>query len=201
MKNRWIYVLAIISIAAITFFLVNQQSQGFNAQIELPRSIEGQMVGLLKENLILNNQINGIKLKVEAEDVFGNIVSLKELEAKKPKLVFFYSELTCDVCVDQSFEYLNSFIEKAGAANAIVLVESKNLAYVSTLVRLNQIKTQNVFRVNKKNIDVQNKAFFFLLDDSKILHHTFFPMKEIPEVTDAYFSNLDRIFKQNPNNI
>ena len=184
----------VIVIATVTLFLIKENFLRTNTEDKFKTSLEQEEVSLLKGNIILNNKINGKAIEVEVEDIYGKKIQLNDLRSKSPKLVYFYSELTCDVCVDQSFEYFNNFIDKAGVENAIVLVESKDPSYITTLIRLNHIRTKNIFRVTKKNIDPENRGFFFLLDQSPIMHHTFFPMKEIPDVTDAYFKNLDQTF-------
>lgn len=194
MKNKWTYIFLVIVIATIALFFTKQNLVQTNTEDKFTSSLEKAEVNLLKGNIILNNKINGKAIEVEVEDIYGKEIQLNDLRAKSPKLVYFYSELTCDVCVDQSFEYFNNFIDKAGVENAIVLVESKDPSYITTLIRLNHIRTKNIFRVTKKNIDAENRGFFFVLDQSPIMHHTFFPMKEIPEVTDAYFKNLDQTF-------
>lgn len=104
------------------------------------------------------------------------------------KLVFRYSELHCDVCVDEQIKSLKKYKEKIGSDNILILADYNNIKNLALFKRLNSIELP-IFKLSKKlNLELDEKDFpyFFVIDSSFIARDFFIPIKEINGYTDNY---------------
>jgi peroxiredoxin len=137
--------------------------------------------------------LNGKKLSKEAEitDDKGNSIELNEI-MNSSKLVFYFSETSCDMCVDMEIARLNEKADLTVSDNTVILISAISKRYVS------QYKSNNKLRFPVYEIKSRNETFlpsflpcYFIIDnDSKRINSSFFPSKYTPDETDRYLNKI-----------
>jgi hypothetical protein len=124
-------------------------------------------------------------------DESDNIVFLKQLVDKKPKLIFKYSTLNCNVCVDEQISLLKEASKKIGSENIIILANYNSPKELSQFARMNQInfKVFNLRNVEFTAID-KGLPYYFILDESISLKLLFIPIKGDTFLTQKYFDKI-----------
>lgn len=137
------------------------------------------------------NQISlAPNLKIKNEN--GDKVALSQLIGKNPKLVFKYSELNCNVCVDSQLVFVKKFIKKHGVDNLIMISSYKYPKSIYQFKLLNDIENEiyNIEMLDSSLAEL-NIPYYFVIDSSfkpKMIH---FPEKIIPEDTREYFKTIE----------
>ncbi|MDP3446417.1 MAG: hypothetical protein Q8T08_26465, partial [Ignavibacteria bacterium] len=110
----------------------------------------------------------------------------------KPKLVFRYSELNCNICVDSQMDFIKEFLNKYGYDNFIMISSYKYKKNILLFKMLNNINNEiyNV-EVLDSSLDRLNIPYYFILDEicQPIMFH--FPDKIFPEDTKEYFKSIE----------
>ena len=135
--------------------------------------------------------------KLTLQNELGNVVLLSNLVGEKPKLVFRYSQLNCNICVDSQMDFVKKFANKYGYDKLIMVSNykfKKNIFQFKTLNNINN-EIYNI-EVLDSALDILNIPYYFILD--KDCHPTkfHFPEKIFPENTKEYFKSIeDQYFK------
>ncbi|HVU83441.1 MAG TPA: hypothetical protein VHC50_01280, partial [Puia sp.] len=185
-KFKW--ALISLSSVAVVFFsafviLKNRAPAAGDSSSEKIISSE------LLEDMEDNYRMNGKPFAYVTEDIRDNQRDMADLIRKGAKIVLRYSELNCNVCVDSAIAYFTKFSRRIGEENVILLVEYASSDYLAQLIRMNQIKLPNIYRiVNKEKFNVSVSAvdapYLFVLDSSGVMKDVFYPRKEIPELSE-----------------
>lgn len=156
------------------------------------KNIQAQLLDALTDNITLSYRVANTPYNYTLEDVNGNRVNILPASSREKKIVFRYSELNCNICIDSAFARFSAFADRIGDSSAVILVESISLDYLSKLIRLNQIKLQNIFSIVGKSEPawVSEHPFLFVLDASGKICDVFFPMKELPALSDKYYEAM-----------
>jgi len=125
----------------------------------------------------------------------GDSIVLSNLVGEKPKLIFRYSELNCNVCVDAQLALIKTFIEKYGEENLIMISSYKFRKTVYQFKILNNIRNE-IFNVDflNQSIDNLNTPYYFILDNTYIPKMMFIPEKAFPEDTEEYFKKIQNMY-------
>jgi hypothetical protein len=120
----------------------------------------------------------------------GDTVHFYDLVGGKPKLVFRYSELNCNVCVDSQIDFIKEFVNRYGYDNLIMISNYKYKRNLSLFKILNNINNE-IYNMNvlDSSLDVLNIPYYFILDEQPTMFH--FPEKFFPEDTKEYFKSID----------
>lgn len=115
-------------------------------------------------------------------------VHMWNLFQNHPKLVFRYSELNCNVCVEKEVELLKKFIEEIGIQNMLMMTNGRSSSYNGQFKRMNQfdIEIYNVEDLGLK-LDKINTPYYFVLDSDWKAKSVFVPSKSLPSQTRAYY--------------
>jgi hypothetical protein len=135
---------------------------------------------------------NGKKLSKETSitDGKGNIIKWDDI-MDNDKLVFYFSETSCDMCVDMEIARLN---EKTGwtvFCNTVILIGSTNKRYVTQYKNSHKLRFP-VYEI-KSNTGQFLPAlpFYFIIDkESGRINSSFFPSKYTPDETDKYLDQI-----------
>jgi hypothetical protein len=134
---------------------------------------------------------NGKDFSKEASltDGKGNNIELGEIMDNN-KLVFYFAESSCDMCVDMEIARLNENADLIVAENTVILISATNKRYVT------QYKTNNklqfpVYEIQSANNDFPSIPFYFIIDkESGRINSSFFPSKYTPDETDKYLNKI-----------
>lgn len=176
----------------------NQWKRLYNKKVlysELLISRE-KSLALQRDNFLkLSLKNNGIQIKKNnlLKDINGVEFPLNKM-LKSKKIVFRYSELHCDACVDVQIKSLKKYKEKIGSTNILILADYDNIKNLILFKRLNSIKLP-VYKLSEKlNIELekQNVPYFFVLDTNFVAKDFFIPIKEIENYTDNYLEIISK---------
>ena len=151
------------------------------------------ILGKANENLKLNPSLKLI-------DYQGDTVTLKSI-LKSNKIIFRYSKLNCDKCIDAEFKILEKFSEKISDELIIISFYDRvrGLIYTSRRLRdmgLNKVKIYSLID-NKLflPLDDYNTPFYFALNENFRASNFFVPEKQNAKLTEAYLKfSLDNFF-------
>ena len=156
---------------------------------------------ILKESSLHQIKSEAIKLKpvILLEPATGNNIKLSDL-ISGPKLILRYSELNCDVCVNQEVKNLKNLEKEIGRENIIIIASYNDPKHLNLFRRINQVEAE-IYNIGegKLNIPLEtaNAPFLFVLDPSLITKTVFMPSKEIPEMSETYYKLIiSKFFKK-----
>ncbi|MCX6326527.1 MAG: redoxin domain-containing protein [Bacteroidia bacterium] len=146
---------------------------------------------LLNTSLMFEYQskrIDGNIIFLNEED---DIISIKQLAMNSPKLIFKYSALNCNVCIDEQISLLKKASKDIGSENIIIITDYDTPRELSQFIRMNQIN----FRVlNLQNMEFtlidKSLPYYFILDESFSLKLLFIPIKGDTSLTQQYFNKI-----------
>jgi hypothetical protein len=129
------------------------------------------------------------------QNEIGDSIQISNLVNGATKLVFRYSELNCNVCIDSQMDFVKGFIEKNGYDSFIMISDynyHKNLLQFKTFNNI-QNEIYNVATLDS-SLDRLNIPYYFILDKYFRPRMFFFPEKNLPADTKEYFRKIDEYF-------
>jgi len=172
------------------------------------------MFNIFKVNVFLNNSNNNFidiyknQLKFiyssNGEIINGNIkvynkekksFLLREILGNSPKLVFRYSELNCDVCVDLEVKKIKKMAKVIGENNVLMLANYRDL---NSLLIFKKIHNLSIPVYNLENqtlglsVDKINTPYLFVSDSSLATKSMFIPNKKYPNISDIYYEVIKK---------
>lgn len=202
---RYLYFFIGLLIIVLVYFNIkaqklNQSLSTNISQLEVllnnERSLSANRDHFLRLSLKNNNTL--IKNDLEIIDEKGKSFLLKDI-LPFPKLIFRYSELHCDVCVDQQIKTLKLFKEKIGSDNIIVLANYELLKNLILFKRLNALDIPVYKLSGRMNLELEENdtPYFFILDKNNVANDFFIPIKEINNYTYRYLNVMfEKYFKK-----
>jgi hypothetical protein len=145
-------------------------------------------VKVFREEEIL---FNGKEFSKEASltDGKGNSIELSEI-MNNNKLVLYFSENSCNMCVDMEITRLNEKADLIVSDNTIILISATSKRYVAQYKHNNKLKFP-VYEIQSKKKDFPAFPFYFIIDkESKRINSSFFPSKYTPDETDKYLNKM-----------
>lgn len=157
----------------------------------LDKFINHQASLLLNLSLTTEFQSNTIDKNIFLFDENERKVDFQQLVNGKPILIFKYSSLNCNVCVDEQISVLKQVSSKIGSNNIVLITDYNTPRELINFVRMNQIdfRIYNLRNVEFTSID-KSLPFYFLLDKSFTLKKLFIPIKDDILLTQIYLNTL-----------
>lgn len=189
-------VIIITSISVLILFLIKnrttnnllvKENSETLAVLDKEKSLATKRDYFLSLHLKSNGAL--IEKELSLKNYKGEEFALNNKLTSK-KLIFRYSELHCDECVDQQIESLKKYKERIGNENILILADYANINNLILFKRLNSIEIP-VYRLSKKmNLKLEEKdvPYFFVIDSSFTARDFFIPIKEIDGYTDNYLN-------------
>lgn len=155
---------------------------------QLKNSID---VLFLNTSFMFEFQSDKIDKNIVLFDEKENKITLKQLVQNKPKLIFKYSDLNCNVCIDEQINLLKKASEKIGSENIIILANYNSPRELSQFIRMNQInfKVFNLRNTEFTSVD-RSLPYYFILDESFSLNLLFIPIKGNTSLSQLYFNKV-----------
>lgn len=118
----------------------------------------------------------------------------KDISKDKPVLIFRYSALNCDACIEYGKQKLKEHFDNYEENPFIKRV-------VSNYPSISEDNKENLIDLKKKNMGLllenSNLPFFCILKGNQIIH-VFIPDKGFPKYTDLYLKEIkSRYFENN----
>ena len=123
--------------------------------------------------------------------------TLSKLIDADRKLVFRYSFIHCNVCVDTLMKLVNQFSDEVGKDKIIILAQYANKRDYKNFIRINQVKMP-VYHLQDSlcKADELSIPYFFILENNMTSSNFFMPRKEIPAITEQYLQSIKNILIQ-----
>lgn len=196
-KNSYLFLLGLIVIfLSIEKYRTKVLSQNKVELLKKRSDIQKSLSFMRDYYLELSIENNGKPLDkfIEINDGKKNISTFEGIVNSK-KLVFRYTELHCDVCVDKQIEAIKKISKKIGKKNIIILTEYENLKNLIIFKRLNSLSIPIFNLQNKFNLPIEelDSPYYFVVDKDFVIKDLFIPIKEIENYTNKY---LNIIYKK-----
>jgi len=176
--------------------ILNLQNSIFESHQKLKNKEDLIKTLLIQSKLI--HETNGTEispgLNLYTED--GESISLKKVIGDCPKLVFRYSEIHCQNCVDNEIKRLKEFIKELDDANILIFASYDSFRNLGSFKRINQIKS-HIYNLKNLGIDIErsNIPYYFVLDYTMKVKDVFIPDKYLPESTNIYLDIIKEKYK------
>jgi hypothetical protein len=147
---------------------------------------------LLNFSLMCEFQSDLLDRNIVLTDENENYIKFNQLTKEKPKLIFKYSALNCNDCVDEQIVLLKKAAKKIGSENIVIITDYGTPRELTQFIRMNQIsfKIYNLRNLKLTTID-NNLPYYFILDESYSLKLLFFPLKGDTLITQQYFNKIN----------
>ena len=195
--------LTFIILAVLVIFLLYVISQN-RAQISFLNNKNDKLNNtvdyLYNKNVHLNNTNKWFQHRyyfklnsnMELENEKGSKMLLSQLSEQKQKLVFKFSYLNCNVCVDSGLVYIKKFAMKYGQ-NSVLVISSRGTPRTTAHLKSN-FKIENIFNSEDSSFEKLDFPYFFILDRNFHAKNIFIPNKYFPELTNEYIETIDSLF-------
>jgi hypothetical protein len=117
-----------------------------------------------------------------------NSVRLADLPGPSAQLIFRYSEVHCNSCIDLVVQKLNA-LYRAGFTRMAIIASYNEYRHFSSFVRANQLEMP-VYLMEEEDatgiFDTEIPPYLFVLDQSGRVAYPFVPIKEMEAGVDLY---------------
>jgi hypothetical protein len=202
-KSSLFYLLSLIGVLVIVYAIVSiklfQKSilleKCNNKQVQYNELIlalsDNQMEGFINTFRRINGNLSVI-------DCLGDTVNLNTVIGSSLKIVFRYTELNCNECVNNELTNLKSLGGVIGNENIIIITSYSRLNDMIRFRRANQLEfpVYNI-GINSLGLDVESRniPYTFLINSDLTTHMVFAAIKEYPDLSKRYYQVLAERFK------
>jgi hypothetical protein len=132
-----------------------------------------------------------ITKKTILSDGKGNNIEWDEITDNKNKLILYFSEGTCDICLNTEISRLNEKADLVVSDNTIILVSAISKRYVAQYKNDNKLKFP-VFEIKSSGEKIlPPDLFYFVIEkESKRINSAFFSSKYKPAEADRYLNDI-----------
>lgn len=148
---------------------------------------------MTSQRTILLNEQYKIPYNFILENEKGTRINFTELIGSKSKLIFRYSGLNCNTCIEEEIINIKKYLSETKTQRLIIIADYKNEEDLFLFKRLHQIgipiynSRQNSLKLP---IEALNTPYLFVTDSTLIIRSLFIPNKEYPEFSKVYYSNI-----------
>jgi len=127
--------------------------------------------------------LNGIE-EISPEE-FTNI--------KTGTIIFHFSEKNCDECVLKELKKIKKFIvdNKRLSQHIMILSNYSNSRYLLSFKIANKLDLK-IYNTSQQFLSEINLPFYFYLDESLTFKDIYFPIKDMPDLTETYLTEMYR---------
>ena len=151
---------------------------------------------MLSYDYMKSLQYNGIMLDSSTTllDRNDTIYTLSDFMNEERKLVFRYSFIHCNACVDTLMKLVNKFSDEVGDDKVVILAQYANIRDYKNFVRINNIK-HSIYQLQDSlcKADELSIPYLFVLEDNMTISNFFLPRKEYPKITEQYLESIKNV--------
>lgn len=169
-------------------------------------NIRNQNISLIELNKYYEDRLNIIQLnlsltfelqssKIDKNTVFFDEnekeIKIAQIVSRGPYLIFKYSNLNCEVCVDEQISLLKYAKELIGVTKILIITNYSSYGELSRFQRLNQLDDFKILNLKNNELTSVDKSFpyYFILDESYSLKQLYVPIRGDSLITKEYFNN------------
>lgn len=194
-----IYFLIIFNLSlAIIVYIIRKDNINLKSSIQISSASNIKLENRI-DNILLNFSLifEFQSLDIDPNTIFydesDNIITLDQIVRRSPYLIFKYSVLNCDVCVEEQISLLKNAVKYNGLNNILIITNYNSNTDLYRFKRMNQIDMEilNMKNTEFTQID-KNLPYYFVLDESYSLKHFFVPIKGDTSLTKEYFNMVNK---------
>lgn len=125
-------------------------------------------------------------------DESGFQVPLYEVGDRK-MLFFKYTEFSCDPCIEQELELLESIIDNNIDYKVIVISSYKDIGYLYRFKRINNLQHLPFYNIHNQSIidelDKINIPYYFTINESLSIRSLYIPSKTLEQPNERYINS------------
>lgn len=150
----------------------------------------------LKKNFLLNAKDAGriYYENYEIENLFeGHKKYLSDFFIDTDiKLIYRFSELSCNECIVYTSAKLKKYMEKIGSQNIIFLIRYSNINMAKIFCKQLNIDEKQIFMIDNIDVSIDNKSesYFFTIDSNLKSNDFLIPDRQLPEYIDLYLDSI-----------
>jgi len=194
-KNSTLYFIVII-IAFVTIFIniraiINCKKT--KAGLTKLCNIQGGKIQSLMYNdsLRINLTKPNIDKKLKLWDEKANEIVFEQL-VNTPKLIYKFSSLSCNSCVENEIRLLKNFASKIGEENIILISNFSDIKYMYNFKRINELNRFQIYNLKDNYIHSElsetNIPYYFIVENDFITKALFLPNESLNELTVRYYN-------------
>jgi hypothetical protein len=163
---------------------IEYQANNINHYIEL--YVEQLSQAQLNNDLKINDTIT-------VNNEFNDKRALHELFTRSPKVIIRFSELGCNLCIEEELSLIKEYVSKIGNKNIIILTNHSNVRRLLNFKISNNINF-DIFSCNNIGIpfEKENRLFVFVSDSSLLIKNFFIPEKSFPKLSKEYYLTISK---------
>jgi hypothetical protein len=168
-----IFFLIILDlILLLQFYIIRNDNINLKSSLQVStvsnKKLENRIDNvLLNFSLMFEFQSVNIDRNAIFYDENDNKITLDQIIRKSPYLIFKYSALNCDVCVEEQISLLKGAMKLHGLNNILIITNYNSYTDLIKFKRMNQI---DVEILNMKNTEFtpidKSLPYYFILDES-----------------------------------
>lgn len=182
MKNRLVIAFLIfLNIVIILKYMSISSTKNYQAE-----------TGLVIHSLINSININGKLLpEITVKSLRNESINLKNEIKKEKTILFLFSEIGCNLCIDSLIVTCNRIFETLDKKDQIIGIGySNNLDYLLRFTRINKIKFPMFWdkeREFAKKMNIKSLPAILVLADNRRVVNSFFINPNIDEINHNFF--------------
>lgn len=189
-------ILAAVAISISAVVIIKGQRKG---NVSQPQAASGLDVwDCISATTVNAYRMNNVRLQPVVLTAYTDqrVLPLSEVIGKRSVIVLQYSDLNCDICVDSALSYLTAFLKRAATSNVVIIASTDNRRLLSFFVRINHIDPKIVYYIGNSDLArlygtvVPNVPFVYFTDSSLTVSDAFFPVKELPRLSEIYYAEM-----------
>ena len=193
MRNKYLNI-AIYTVLGIliTFLVVFYKKQKIKESMIVTKSeIASAKLDFLQNKYLLEILDNSFQFNPEmrVSPVSEDTLSFMDILSEKPKLIFYFSGLTCESCVQSELLRLKGKFKNIDSDRIILLAAYENIRSLYLLCRSNEVNYPAYIILEDSfglNADEQHLPYYFVANDEYRMKDFFIVDQNTPGITDKY---------------
>lgn len=150
----------------------------------------------LSYDYIKSMQYNGLEIDstITLLDISDSSYTVNDISKMDRRLVFRYSFIHCNACVDTIMKLVNKFSKEIGTDKIVIFAQYSNKRDYKNFVRINQVKNP-IYHLQDTlcKADELSIPYLFVLENNMTVSNFFMPHKEYPKITEQYLQSIKNI--------
>ncbi len=168
-------------------FLLQKKASNYKLALELMMNRERLIYLNHKECFVGDNYLY---------NETGSKINFRTLSKSRPVLVFRYTELSCNACVDVEMFNLTKYWNVKTNIHPIIMTSYEDKSNLYMFKRVNRVEFEMYNTLNSKlpiDVEEDNIPYYFVLYPNGKVDNVFIPDKTLPQFTDQYFKIIEKI--------
>lgn len=202
MKKHTILLILLLSTLFVTAtWKVLQKNRVYEQNLEhLNNDLEtarGWMRGLTESQ---SAYIGRTLVWTELEAIEDQTVDHPAREAKY-RIVLYFDEVDCNVCLDKETQFLKSVAETFGAEHTAFVLRAQSPRYIVNYIRVNALDQGVLYDPEggfAKANGIAKSPMLFVINAENLILASFSPARPYPEISEIFHEACFDLLSQNP---